>query len=103
MRSAWVLRAVCVCATALIVSVCLDSPVQAADPAEGDAASAPKTPAVEVVKPGGKDTGQLRVASSADNGAPSDPFWVKGRSGLRTTDDPRHLVSLGDYVSMEKH
>lgn len=63
-------------------------------PVLASAAGSSPVPA-EVVQPGGKDAG-MRAATSADNGAPNDPIWVKGRMGGRK--NGRTELSLGNYV-----
>ena len=49
----------------------------------------------QVVQPGGKDAG-MRAATTADNGAPDDPIWVKGR--MQGRKNGRTELSLGNYV-----
>ena len=80
-----------------LVVAALPSFVHGAQATAPVAASAASAPAAEVV--GAKASAIRRAAGAADNGAPDEPLWIKGRSGLRApADDKRHLVSLGDYV-----
>lgn len=67
----------------------------------GSGANAPATKPNGLGKAGEepqKPVPGAQAASAADNGAPDQDFWVKGRStAVRTQDD----VSLGDYVILK--
>lgn len=66
-------------------------------PSAASSAAAPARVAgtAEVVQPGGRDAG-MPGATSADNGAPNHPIWVKGR--MEASKIGRTELSLGDYV-----